>query len=70
MTMPGLTASASLSRQNGRYVRERAAFVREPAVLPQGEVCDVGYIGDTSSGLYIVCCDPDRHPMCIAYGIV
>ena len=51
------------------YGGQGAAFVSRPAVVPQGETCDVGYIGETGQ-LYIVCCDLDRRPPCVAYGLV
>ena len=69
MNMPGLTAEASLRKPYRHYVGQRTIVVNGPAVVPQGETCDIGYIGD-GEGLYIVCCDPDLSPPCVAYGIV
>lgn len=70
MNMPGFTARASLRSLNRHYVGQSTIFANMPAVVPQGETCDIGYIGDSSSGLWIVCCDPDRSPPCVAYGMV
>jgi hypothetical protein len=69
MNMPGLTAEASLRKPNRHYLGQGMIVVKEPVVVPQTETCDIGYIGD-GRGLYIVCCDPDRWPPCIAYGMV
>jgi hypothetical protein len=69
MNMPGLTAEASLGRPSGHYSGRRTTLVNGHAVLPQGETCDYGYLGE-GHDLYLVCCDPERNPPCEAYGIV
>jgi hypothetical protein len=70
MTVPGFAANASLWKLNRHYIGKSTIFVNGPPVVPQAVTCDVGYIGDTSSGLWIVCCDPDVSPPCVAYGMV
>ncbi len=69
MNMPGFAAEASLGRGGGAYLGRDTAPADRRAVTPQAEVCDVGYIGDWP-GLYVVCCDPDRRPPCVATGLV
>jgi hypothetical protein len=69
MNMPGFTAEASLSTLNRHYVEQSTIVVNRPGVVPQGETCDIGYIGDGGE-LYIICCDPDFSPPCVAYGMV
>lgn len=69
MKMPGFTAEASLRAANGHYFGLSTISVNRQAVLPQGETCDVGYI-EGESGLWVVCCDPDRDPPCVATGMV
>lgn len=73
MRVPGFSAEAALRATDGSsWLRARRATGRATgpeAVIPQEETCDVGVIGDGTE-LYIVCCDPDRHPPCVATGIV
>ena len=70
MAMPGFSAEAALATtQSFHRGRQGPVAARSGAVAPQGETCDYGYIGDGTS-LYIVCCDPDRRPPCLAYGLV
>ena len=70
MLMPGFTAENSLRSSNSRHRGRRdAAALNAGQVQPQAETCDYGFIGE-GHDLYIVCCDPDRSPPCVAWGLV
>jgi hypothetical protein len=70
MRMPEFAAEASLQKAGRRYLGRPTAHPTDGNVLtPQAETCDYGYI-EGRPGLWIVCCDIDRNPPCVAYGIV
>lgn len=73
MRVPGFSAEAALRGADGfsrlRWPPAAGLDAGPEAVIPQERVCDIGYI-EGRSGLYVVCCDPDLHPPCVATGIV
>jgi hypothetical protein len=73
MGVPGFSAEAALRGEDvSSRLRSRLATGPEAgpeAVIPQERSCDIGYI-EGQSGLYVVCCDPDLDPPCVATGIV